>query len=101
MGLGTPRAAAKTGVLGVTSYRVEKMAMLTFGRVVRSALVAGALGVLPLSIAAASSPFGSSTNSCTGGSLNICLGFNLAQIGNSKSHYSLDLILDAINSNPA
>lgn len=74
--------------------------MLTLEKVMRSAAVAAVVCALPLSTAVAGSPFGSSTNSCTGGSLNICLGFNLAQIGSSKSHYSLDLILDAIN-NPS
>ncbi len=72
--------------------------MLTLGRVVRSALVAGAVGVLPLSTAAAGPTFESTANSCTGGSLNICLGFDLFQIGHSSSQsYSLALILNAIN----
>jgi hypothetical protein len=72
--------------------------MLTFGRMMRSTLIAGALGVFPLSTALADEGFGSTTDSCTGGSLNICLDFNLAQLGNPRSqHYSLDLILNAID----
>ncbi len=71
--------------------------MLTLGRVVRSALVAGAVGILPLSTAVADTTL-ESANSCTGGSLNICLGFNLIQIGSSSSQsYSLELILNSIN----
>jgi MYXO-CTERM domain-containing protein len=72
--------------------------MLSFGRVVRSACVAGALGLLPLSTAIADTTLESTANSCTGGSLNICLGFNLIQIGTSSSqNYSLELILNSLN----
>ena len=79
-------------------YQDENQVMLTLGRMVRSALVAGAVGGLPLSTAVAGTPFESASNSCTGGSLNICLGFNLFQIEHSSSqNYSLALILDAIN----
>jgi len=74
--------------------------MLTFGRVLRSALVAGAVGLLPLSTAVADTTL-ESANSCTGGSLNICLGFSLIQIGTSSSqNYSLELILNSINNAP-
>ncbi len=72
--------------------------MLTFGKVLRSALVAGAVGLLPLSTAVADTTLESTANSCTGGSLNICLGFSLIQIGTSSSqNYSLELILNSIN----
>jgi hypothetical protein len=72
--------------------------MLSFGRAVRSALVAGAVGLLPLSTALADTTLESTANSCTGGSLNICLGFNLIQIGGSSSTtYSLELTLNSIN----
>jgi len=72
--------------------------MLTFGKVLRSALVAGTVGLLPLSTAVADTTLESTANSCTGGSLNICLGFSLIQIGTSSSqNYSLELILNSIN----
>ncbi len=68
------------------------------GRVVRSASVAVAVGILPMSTAVAGTTFESAASSCSGGSLNVCLGFNLSQIGPSSSKgYSLALILDAIN----
>jgi hypothetical protein len=72
--------------------------MLTFGKVLRSALVAGAVGLLPLSTAVADTTLESTANSCTGGSLNICLGFSLIQIGTASSqNYSLELTLNSIN----
>jgi hypothetical protein len=75
--------------------------MLTLGRVVRSAVVAGSLALLPLSTAVADSTLESASNACTGGSLNICLDFSLIQIGNSSSqNYSLELILNSINGAP-
>jgi hypothetical protein len=71
--------------------------MLSFPRVLRSACVAGAVGLLPLSTAIADTTL-ETANSCTGGSLNICLGFSLIQIGTSSSQsYSLELILNSIN----
>ncbi len=72
--------------------------MLMLGRVVRSASVAVAVGILPMSTAVAGTAFGGAASSCSGGSLNICLGFNLAQIGPSTSKgYSLAVTLNAIN----
>jgi hypothetical protein len=72
--------------------------MLTFGKALRSALLAGTVGLLPLSTAVADTTLESTANSCTGGSLNICLGFSLIQIGTSSSqNYSLELILNSIN----
>jgi len=67
---------------------------LTFGRVSRSVALAAVVALLPLSPARAEKPFVSSGNSCTGGTLNICLDFSLVH-GSNK--YSLSLVLDALN----
>jgi hypothetical protein len=54
--------------------------------------------MLPLSTAVADTTLESTANSCTGGSLNICLGFTLTQVGLSNSqNYSLQLVLNSIN----
>jgi len=72
------------------------MAML--GRIVRSVCIGGAIGAFPLSTALANNSFKGATNSCTGGSLNICLDLSLLQMGNPGSqHYSLGVILNATN----
>lgn len=75
--------------------------MLTLGRVVRSAVVAASVSLLPLSTAVADTTLESASHACTGGSLNICLDFSLIQIGTSSSQtYSLELILNSINGAP-
>jgi hypothetical protein len=51
-----------------------------------------------MSSALADSTLESTSNACTGGSLNICLGFTLTQIGTSSSQtYSLELVVNSIN----
>jgi len=68
--------------------------MPTLGRAVRSVAIAGSVALLPFSAARADKPFLNNANSCTGGALNICLGFSLVQ---SSNKYTLSLILDALN----
>lgn len=51
-----------------------------------------------MSSALADSTLETTSNACTGGSLNICLGFTLTQIGTSSSqNYSLELVINSIN----
>src|SRR5215475_10557576 len=68
--------------------------ILTLGRAFRSVAIAGSVAFLPFSAARADKPFLSNTNSCTGGALNICLGFSLVH---GPHKYSLSLVLDALN----
>ncbi len=60
----------------------------------QSALFAGSLGLLPISVAAAGD-VESTSGACTGGALNICMDFSL--INTSGDNYSLELILKSIN----
>lgn len=72
--------------------------MKTFRRIALATAMAGGLGFLPISAAMADTTIESVSNSCTGGSLNVCLGFSLVQVGTSSSTtYSLELALASIN----
>lgn len=65
-------------------------------RLIGTALVAGSIALLP-SIARAGT-VESTFGACTGGSLNICLDFDLENT--SGNNYSLELILKSINGGP-
>lgn len=67
--------------------------MLTVRGMVRSALAATTIGLLPISVATAG-VVESTSGACTGGSLNICMDFTL--INTSGNNYSLELILNSI-----
>ncbi len=67
--------------------------MLTVRRILRSALAATTIGLLPMSVATAG-VVESTSGACTGGSLNICLDFTLTNT--SGNNYSLELVLNSI-----
>jgi len=63
-----------------------------FSRVVKGAIVASALGVAPMSAAFAAE---SVSNSCTAGSLTVCVSFGLTNTGGNN--YSLTYTVNSVN----